>query len=175
MSDDTQKIEDEENDSIPTVPEAHGAPAASTQDPATEYLAGWKRALADYDNLKKDLARERGDMRRASTVELLIHLLPVMNNFEQATKHRPHLDDKAAEAWVSGILMIKTQMENSIKELGAEPFDSTGEKFNPEVHESAGSRREEDREDQIVLEVVQRGWKVNGKVVFPAKVIINGL
>lgn len=168
MSDDSQKNED------PKANEALEAPAAHEAQ-CDEYLTGWKRALADYDNLKKDLARERGDMRRASTVELLLHLLPVMNNFEQAAKHRPHLDDKAAEAWVSGILMIKTQLENSIKELGAEPFESIGEKFNPEFHESAGSRRDEEREDQIVLEVVQRGWKVGGKVVFPAKVIINGL
>ncbi|MFH1253457.1 MAG: nucleotide exchange factor GrpE [Candidatus Uhrbacteria bacterium] len=184
MFDDTQKKQDEENDIDPNVaPDAFVASDASVasaasgaspiEDKAAEYLTGWKRALADYDNLKKDLARERGEMRRASTVELLLHFLPVINNFEQATKHRPHLEDKSSESWVSGILMIKTQLENSIKELGAEPFGDLGEKFNPEFHESAGSRREEDREDQIILEVVQRGWKVNGKVVFPAKVIIN--
>jgi molecular chaperone GrpE len=147
----------------------------SLQSKCDEYLIGWKRALADYDNLKKDLARERGEMRRVTTVELLLHLLPVMNNFEEATKHRPHLDDKSAEAWVSGMLMIKLQLEAALKELGAEPFEGIGEKFNPEIHESAGSRREEDRDDQVVLEVVRRGWKVDNKAVFPAKVIINSL
>ena len=94
----------------------------SLQSKCDEYLIGWKRALADYDNLKKDLARERGEMRRVTTVELLLHLLPVMNNFEEATKHRPHLDDKSAEAWVSGMLIIKLQLEAALKELGAEPF-----------------------------------------------------
>jgi len=168
MSDEPQKNEEEKP--VDTVESF-----AALQTKTDEYLAGWKRALADYDNLKKDLARERGEMRRASTIELLLHLLPVMNNFEQATKHRPFLDDKTAEAWVSGILMIKTQMENSLKELGAEPFDGVGEKFNPEFHESAGSRREAEREDQIILEVTQRGWKIDGKVVFPAKVVINSV
>jgi len=171
MTDKPQKIEDQKQTNTPLPPN----PLTTLQAEKDDYLAGWKRALADYDNLKKDLARERGDMRRASAVELLLHLLPVMNNFEQAAKHRPHLDDKTAEAWVSGILMIKNQLENSLKELGAEPFEGTGEKFDSELYESAGSRREAEMEDQIILEVVQRGWKINGKVVFPAKVIINSL
>ncbi len=166
MSDDTKKKEAEETNLDPNV--ASAASGASAASPAEEYLAGWKRALADYDNLKKDLARERGDMRRASTVELLIHLLPVMNNFEQATKHRPHLDDKAAEAWVSGILMIKTQMENSIKELGAEPFDSTGEKFNPEIHESVARRIARIRLFWKLCNVVGK-WAV--KWFFPQKLL----
>lgn len=138
-----------------------------------EYLAGWKRALADYDNLKKDLARERGETRRAITVELLLILLPLMNNFDEAAKHRPHTDDEAADKWIAGALQIRIQLEAALKELGAESFEGTGEKFNPELHESSGSRRETQREDQTILEVVQRGWKINGRVVFPAKVIIN--
>jgi len=140
-----------------------------------EYLSGWKRALADYDNLKKDLSRERGEMRRATTVELLISLLPIMNNFDEAARHRPHTEDAAAEKWIDGALLIKTQLEAALKDFGAEPFEGVGEKFNPELHESAGSRREDEREDAIILEVVRRGWKVGDRVVCPAKVIINSL
>jgi molecular chaperone GrpE len=164
--------QEKENQQASPASQAFQASPASKED---EYLAGWKRALADYDNLKKDLSRERGEMRRASTVELLLHLLPVMNNFEVAVKHRPFSDDKNTEAWVNGILTIKGQLETALKELGAEPFEGLGEKFNPEFHESAGSRRETEKEDQIILEIVRRGWKVGDKVVCPAKVIINSL
>lgn len=150
-------------------------PKKTSEAERDEYLAGWKRALADYDNLKKDLSRERGDMRRATTVELLLLLLPLMNNFDEAAKHRPRTEDEAADKWMAGALQIKIQLEAALKELGAEPFEGVGEKFNPELHESSGSRREEGREDGIVLEVVRRGWKVSDRVVCPAKVIINSL
>lgn len=168
------KNKEKKTETVSVDPASQASPAfpASKEE---EYLTGWKRALADYDNLKKDLARERGEMRRATTIELLLHLLPVVNNFEQAAKHRPHLDDQTSEAWVSGILMVKTQLEAALKELGAEPLEGVGEKFNPEIHESASSRREEGKEDQVVLEVVQRGWRVDDRVVFPAKVVINNL
>ncbi|MFA6132303.1 MAG: nucleotide exchange factor GrpE [Patescibacteria group bacterium] len=168
----TDKKEEEKQNASPASPASQASQTESQRD---EYLAGWKRALADYDNLKKDLSRERGEMRRATTVELLISLLPIMNNFDAAGKHRPHTDDEAADKWIAGALQIKAQLEVALKDLGAESFDGTGEKFNPELHESAGSRREEEREDGIVLEVVRRGWKVDGKVVCPAKVIINSL
>lgn len=151
------------------------ATIVALQQEKDEYLAGWKRALADYDNLKKDLARGRGETRRTIAAELLLVLLPLMNNFDEAAKHRPHTDDEAADKWIAGALQIRNQLEAALKELGAEPFEGAGEKFNPELHESAGNRREVGREDGIVLEVVRRGWKVEGKVVFPAKVIINSL
>lgn len=165
MSDEQKHIE----------PPQHLSPLEPLQKERDEYLAGWKRALADYDNLKKDLARQRGEMRRAITAELLLVLLPLMNNFDEAAKHRPHTDDEAADKWIAGALQIRIQLEAALKELGAESFEGAGEKFNPELHESAGSRREEGREEGIVLEVVGRGWKVDGRVVCPAKVIINSL
>lgn len=168
MTDLPQKT-DEEKQEVSQTPQAS---SASKED---EYLAGWKRALADYDNLKKDLSRERGEMRRAVMAELLIMLLPLVNSFDEAAKRCPRTEDVAAEKWIAGALQIKAQLEGALKELGAEPFEGTGEKFNPELHESAGSRREAEREDQIIIEVVQRGWKIDGKVVFPAKVIINSL
>ncbi|HBR80320.1 MAG: Protein GrpE [Candidatus Uhrbacteria bacterium GW2011_GWE2_45_35] len=165
MSDEKQKKEDENQNQA----------SQALEIQAAEYLTGWKRALADYDNLKKDLARERGEMRRAVAVEMLLNLLPLLNNFDQAAKHRPHTQDQAVEAWISGALQIRSQLEEALKEIGAEPFGSEGEKFDPALHESVSIRRDENREDQIVLEVVQRGWKIGERVVLPAKVIINGI
>jgi molecular chaperone GrpE len=140
-----------------------------------EYLAGWKRALADYDNLKKDLSRERGEMRKAVAVEMLLGLLPLLNNFDQAARHRPYTEDQTAEAWITGALHIRTQLEDSLKEIGAEPFGSEGEKIDPLLHESVSTRKDKTRDDQIILEVVQRGWKIGERVIVPAKVVVNAI
>lgn len=173
MTDQSQNQNDEsKNQSEPIV---SIDPLVTLQTKCDEYLTGWKRALADYDNLKKDLVRERGEMRRAISVEFLIAFLPIMNNFDQATKHRPHTDDQAADKWIVGALQIRLQLEQALKEFGAEPINGEGEKFDPVLYESVGSRRDENREDGIILETIQQGWKIGERIVCPAKVIINSL
>jgi molecular chaperone GrpE len=112
-------------------------------------------------------------MRKAVAVETLLSLLPLLNNFDQAARHRPHTEDQAVEAWITGALHIRAQLEESLKEIGAEPFGTEGEKFDPEFYESVGVRKDETRDSQTVLEVVQRGWKIGERVVVPAKVIVN--
>lgn len=143
------------------------------QKKCEEYLAGWKRALADYDNLKKDLVREKGEMRRAVTAEALLALMPVVDNFDQAMKFKPRCEDANVEQWLTGVLQVRSQLEEALKGFGAEPFAREGDAFDPLLHESAGSRKDEGKPDSRVLEVVQRGWKLGDKVIRPAKVVIN--
>ena len=137
-----------------------------------EYLAGWKRALADYDNLKKDLARERGDMRRDATVASAESFLAVADHFDQALRFQPEVDEKA-KAWLSGILHIRTVLDESLRLLGFEPVGKAGEAFDPILHEAAGKRREEGTPPDAILEVMSRGWKTGDRVIRPARVIVN--
>ena len=140
-----------------------------------EYLSGWKRALADYDNLKKDLVREKGQMRRALTEELLLVLLPIMDSFDAAMKFTPRVEDQKIETWLSGVLQVRTQLDSALRGLGAEPFGREGDLFEPSLYESAGSRKDESKPDHAVLEVVQRGWKFSDKIIRPSNVVINTL
>ncbi|MBI4599087.1 nucleotide exchange factor GrpE [Candidatus Uhrbacteria bacterium] len=140
-----------------------------------EYLGGWKRALADYDNARKELVTEKGAARRAAAVETLLLFLPVIDNLDQALRFRPQTDDAAVKNWLNGMLQVRTQFEDALRSLGAEPFGSPGEVFDPSLHESGGSRADQASPDQAVLEVVQRGWKAAGRVLCPAKVVINHL
>ncbi len=138
-----------------------------------EYLAGWKRALADYDNLKKDLVREKGDLRRAVSSEALIALLPVMDNFDQALKFKPKSDDASVANWLTGVMQVRNQLEDVMRSLGAEPFGREGDLFDPSMHESAGARKDADKPEHAIVEIVSRGWKLGDRVLRPAKVIIN--
>ncbi|TAL50836.1 nucleotide exchange factor GrpE [Patescibacteria group bacterium] len=140
-----------------------------------EYLAGWKRALADYDNLQKDLARERTEIRTRVKQEVAYQLIAVLDNFDQAAKFTPEGLGKELEDWVRGLMLVKTQLEGVMREMGLEPFGSVGELFDAHVHDAGGERTEEEKIDQEILEVVTRGWKLGERVVRPAKVIINNL
>lgn len=137
-----------------------------------EYLHGWKRALADYDNLKKDLAKERIDIRRSATQHAAFQLLPVLDNFDQSLKFQPEGLNGKAQGWLQGILHVRTQLESVMRELELEPFGEIGEVFNPNRHEAGGERADENAVSGTVIEIVQRGWKQGDRVVRPAKVII---
>lgn len=156
-----------------------GDPTADLQAKCDEYLAGWKRARADYENLLKSNAQLREEDRKRLRVQLADDLLPVIDNFGYVTKHVPDLstvpDDfkKKFDTWFQGIQHIDRQFAEALKALGVEPIPTIGEKFDPNVHESGGSRHEEGKEEGIVLEELIKGWKMGDLVLRPAKVIVN--
>jgi molecular chaperone GrpE len=138
-----------------------------------EYLAGWKRALADYDNLKKDLGRERDEMRRYAIENAVAAFLPALEHFDAAAKHAPELDEKAKK-WRDGILHIQRELDEAMKSLGLQPFGAEGDFFDPSQHESVGqSAGDEKGTGGLIVDVVRRGWKLGERVLRPAKVIVS--
>lgn len=138
-----------------------------------EYLAGWKRALADYENLQKHNAQSREEDRRRIRINLAHDLLPVVDNFEQAMKFAPKEIPDGMKNWFAGVEHIARQFAEALKNMGIEPVDSVGHVFDPNLHESGGSRWQEDRPEHVVLEEVIKGWKIGDIVIRPAKVIVN--
>ncbi len=137
-----------------------------------EYLIGWKRALADYDNLKKDLSRERTESRQSAVVGVALQLLPVLDNFDAATRFAPEGLDAKTQGWLSGVLHIRSQLERVMIEMGLEPFGATGDAFDPNLHDAAGERAQEGAVAGVILEIVLRGWNLSGRVVRPARVVV---
>jgi len=138
---------------------------------AEEYLMGWKREKADFVNYKKQKEGEMAEFREFAREDLLLGLLPVVDNFDLAVKHLP--PELENSDWAQGILHIKIQLEGFLKEAGAEEIKSVGEKFNPEYHEVVGKEKSEEDEDVIVGEV-RKGYLIKGKVVRAARVKISG-
>jgi len=143
------------------------------QQKCEEYLGGWKRALADYDNLKKDLARERAEMRQGVCVDAGAALVPVLDNFDAAVRFVPENADDKTKNWLQGILFVRNQLEDVMRGIGLEPFGQIGEPFDPNRHDSAGEKAVEGSEPNTVVDVVMRGWKMGDRVVRPAKVIVS--
>ncbi len=143
-----------------------------------EYLNGWKRALADYENLKRDLDGVKEENRRQIKIGIAQDLLGVMDNFDQAVNHVPDLQNceertrKTLEVWLQGVVYIKKQFESVMNEMGIEQIDAS-DKFDESLHEAVEERQDDGVPDNSIIKIVQNGWKIGDRVLRPAKVIIN--
>ncbi len=134
---------------------------------AEEYLAGWKRAKADYVNREREIEREKVDWARFANLELILNFLPILDGLDRAIEKLPErlLNDE----WAKGILKIKEQFENFFRVQGVEKIKTVGEKFNPEFCEVVEKRGESGE----IIEEIQAGYKMHNQIIRPAKVVIK--
>jgi molecular chaperone GrpE len=135
-------------------------------------LAGWQRAQADYQNLKKESEKARLDSIKLANKGLIENLIPVFDNFALATKHLPNeLQDNS---WVQGIVYIYKQLQDILIDAGVEIIDPIGQVFDPNIHEAVDSVKVEEVEKQnIVIEVLQVGYKLNDNLIRSARVKVG--
>ncbi|MEK7512107.1 MAG: nucleotide exchange factor GrpE [Patescibacteria group bacterium] len=156
-----------------------------------EYLNGWKRAQADYQNLVKEFDGRRNDYVRFANVNLIIDLLPILDNFKSAFNQIPEVEKNSP--WVTGFSYIKKQLEDFLAREGVESIKTVGETFNHEEHEAVdnegegedgdegnddatadkqGDKNEDSAVKQVVTKEVRPGYKLNNKIVQVAKVVV---
>ena len=133
-----------------------------------EYLDGWRRAKADYLNLKKEAAKQSQEMIGFANAALLSELLPIFDHFKLALKHVPK-NQKDID-WVAGFGHIKNQFDEFFKKLGIEEIKTVGEKFDPGLHEAIVSEKREGVASGVIFEEVKSGYLLYGKVINPAQV-----
>ena len=126
-----------------------------------EYLAGWQRSRADFLNYKKEESERLKEILKYAGEGLILELLPILDSFEKA--ERGAVKDKISE----GFLQIKAQLQGFLKKHGVEGIKSVGETFDPNFHEAIEGT------EGLISEEVQKGYKLNGKVIRPAKVKIK--
>ena len=133
---------------------------------AEEYLNGWKRAKADYLNLKKEMEAQNKEIKEWMSKIMIVPLLGVLDGFDKAFYQIP--ENLKNDPWVKGIDGIKKQIEDYMKSQKVESITAKGEKFDPAKHEAMESI--EGGEPGTVAEELQRGYLVNGEILRPAKV-----
>lgn len=121
-----------------------------------------KRALADYDNFRKRVERERNDLEKLVSAKIIIRILPVMDMLEEAQRH---LKD-------SGIALTIEEFRKVLEEEGATEIRAEkGDKFDEELHEAIEVKKGDSKRNGRISELVLRGWKIeDGWVIRPAKV-----
>ena len=171
-------MSDEQNPTPPTGLSLEDA-LDQTRKERDDYLQGWQRARADYENAQKQLAQLRDEDRRRVRAGLAQDLLAVIDNFGYVTKHIPEItscpDDfqKKFTAWASGIAHIDRQFAEALKNMGVEPIEAVGKPFDAKLHEAAGSKHVDGTPEGIVLEELIRGWKIGDTVLRPSKVMVS--
>lgn len=138
---------------------------------AEEYLAGWQRSRADLLNYKKEEMERIGELISYSTEELILKVLPVLDNFEIIEKKLP--ENLKEDENVKGILQIKNQILDFLKSQGVEEIKSAGEKFDPNLHEVVEEVEEKSREAGSIIEEVQKGYRINSRLLRAAKVKLS--
>ena len=144
---------------------------------AEEYLAGWKRAQADYANLKKEGEREKQEYAKYANERLLDALLPAVDQYEMALRFTPDIstlpeeEQKKLKNWIIGLHAVKSLWETVFQSIGLEKVRTDGA-FDPQLHEAVSEEASELAPGSIVR-VSQDGWMLNGKLLRPAKVIVS--
>lgn len=175
-NEETRKVEQEEEGVRAQT--AQDAELEALKRQCEEYLAGWKRAQADYANLARETERSKQEFAKFASEQTLLKLLPVIDQFETAMQFMPRTDtlpeaDRASIAtWHKGLEAIRTLWEQAAKDLGLERVAANGP-LDPSVHEALTEESSQSIPSGHVVRAVQNGWTLNGRLIRPAKVIVS--
>jgi len=145
----------------------------SLQKEKDELFGKLQRVSADYANFQKRVPKQISDTICYEKEKIIKTLLPALDNFEHTLQNVDSAEN--ADVFVKGIRIIYDQMLDILKSHGVEQIKAPGEKFDPALHEAMMQKTEPEEEDNIVLEEFQKGYKLNGRVIRPSKVIVNKL
>ena len=125
------------------------------------------RALADFDNYKKRVAADKEQFVKFANQSLITNLLPVSDGFGRAIEAA-----KSNEEIVKGLNLIKKQFEDALTKYGVKEVEALGQPYNANFHQ-AMIQKEHDGPEGLVLEEMQKGYTLNGRLIRPAMVIVS--
>ncbi|MFH1255354.1 MAG: nucleotide exchange factor GrpE [bacterium] len=133
----------------------------------------YRRALADYQNLLKQTAKEKMEFAVYANELMLREILPVYDNLKLAIEHH---NGELSDEWLKGVLHVAKQFKDALNKLGVEEIRVEGEKFDHNSMDAVDSEETEDENlDGQVAKEIKAGYKLNGKVIEAAKVIVYKL
>jgi len=152
--------------------EAPGEGATQADALAQERAALYDQLLrrqAEFENYRKRMERERGEVYQRARAEVLLELLPVLDNFERALSSRETAGGDAG-AFLHGVELIHKQLKDAVTKLGLQPVESVGQAFDPHLHEAVTMEASDEHEENTVIEEFERGYKLGDRLLRPAKV-----
>ncbi|AIF43381.1 nucleotide exchange factor GrpE [Virgibacillus sp. SK37] len=128
------------------------------------------RVQAEFDNYKKRSQREKEADRKYKSQDLVNELLPAVDNFERALQVETTEENAG---FVEGITMVYRQIKEALKSQGVEEIESVDKEFDPNLHHAVMQVEEEDKEPNIIVEELQKGYMLKDRVIRPAMVKVN--
>jgi molecular chaperone GrpE len=138
-----------------------------------EYLELAQRTQADFDNYRKRVAREAAEAAARGKAELARELIPVVDNLERALEATGDDDREAARSLAKGVTLVLEELRTTLARAGVESYDPGGEPFDPIWHEALQTRVAEGEEAGTVVEVLEKGYRLDGQVLRPARVVVS--
>ena len=145
-------------------------PTQQLQSQCEEYLNGWRRAKADYANLQKETEEYRKSFGAFVIAQTVSEIIPIVDHLDEAMRHIP--ETLKGTPWAVGMEHIRRQIDDWFKGKGIEAMEVIGTLFDP-AKEEAVEKRADPEHANMVVEVIQKGYMLHGKVLRPAKVIIG--
>ena len=144
-------------------------PLARTQRERDEYLDLARRSQADFENYRKRAAKEAAAAGERAKSGLVRELLPVVDNLERALASAGESEQHLAE----GVRLVHSELIAVLERNGVQQFDPSGERFDPGEHEALSMRPQDGAESGVVIDVVEKGYRANGTVLRPARVVVS--
>jgi molecular chaperone GrpE len=144
--------------------------AAAKKEAAGNY-DHYVRAIADLENFRRRVAREKEELRQFASASLLQNLLPVLDNLQLGVAAaRQQTDTKTV---VDGVTMVLEQLKGVLSSHGLKEVNPVGQRFDPHQHESISHQPSPEVPDEHVLKVVRVGYSLNGRLLRPASVVVS--
>jgi molecular chaperone GrpE len=129
------------------------------------------RSVADLDNYRKRMAREKDEAIRFANASFLERLIPILDNFELGLQAAKAAGGQSAV--VDGMSMVARQLEDFLASCGIETVDANGQKFNPNIHEAIAQEENGEVEEGHVIRQLRKGYRLKDRLIRPANVVVS--
>ena len=150
---------------------AEPSPLEKAQTEALEMKTRYLRSVADMENFRKRIAREKQEIIRSAASAVIESLLPVLDNMQlglQAAENHPDAKDVTI-----GFKMVDDQLKNALTEQGLEAIVPDGQPFDPNLHECISQQASDQFEEDFVIQTIRSGYRLNDKLLRAANVIVS--
>lgn len=148
---------------------SEGSDKKDEKDAEAEESERYMRLMAEFQNFKRRAAREKSDIHAYANERIVSDLLPVLDNFERAL----NTETDEIEAYAKGMELIFEQLKSALDKAGVKEIEALGCDFDPNVHNAVMTDNTEEYENDKISKVLQKGYKLNDKVVRPSMVAVN--
>ena len=160
-----------EGESTTETEEPQQPESSDLEDKLRESEDRYLRLAAEYENFRKRTARQFSSISESAIEDFAIELLNILDNFQRALE--VDTEKTATESLKKGVELIFGQFTDLLKKKGVEPFDSVGERFDPNLHEAMMTVQSDEHEDGVVVSEFSKGYKLKDKVLRHAKVSVS--
>ena len=138
---------------------------------AEEYYAQLQRVMADFDNYRKRVAKEKDSLYSLISAELITEFLPVLDTLEKSASSIGG-DDETSKAWRDGMQLVCRQFDDVLKKLGAEEIKAVGETFDPNLHDAVMHVEDENFGENTISKELKKGYKLKDRIIRHSMVVV---